>query len=95
MAQKQHKNKKQRRKEVVQKVKSTAQAVRKGMNIPNLLTIARIWSIPAIVFTMFFDKLATNADKPTWAWIGVAFFVLAGIWVCFEWIQTLITGFLK
>jgi len=79
MSHRKHKNKQQRRKEMVQKVKSTAQAVRKGMNIPNLLTMIRIWSIPFIVFMMFFDKIADKADKPIWAWIGVGLFVLAGI----------------
>ena len=74
-----HKNKQQRRKEMVQKVKTTARAVRKGINIPNLLTMGRIWAIPAIVLTMFFDKIAENADKPTWAWIGVGLFIVAGI----------------
>ena len=86
MSQKKSRNKQERRKEMVQKVKSTAQAVkkgaqavRKGINIPNLLTMARICSIPAIVLTMFFDKIAENADKPTWAWIGVGLFIVAGI----------------
>ncbi len=79
MNRKQQKNKQQRRKEMVQKVKTTAQAVRKGINIPNLLTMGRIWAIPAIVFTMFLDKIAENADKPTWAWIGVGLFIAAGI----------------
>ncbi len=79
MTQKKHKTKKQRRKEIVQKVKTTAQVVRKGINIPNLLTMGRIWAIPAIVLTMFLDKIAENADKPTWAWIGVGLFIAAGI----------------
>lgn len=79
MSNKNHSQKHQKRKQMVQKVKSTAQAVRKGMNIPNLLTMARIWAIPAIVLMMFLDKLAANADKPTWAWIGVGLFILAGI----------------
>ena len=72
-------NKGQRRKQMVQKVKTTAQAVRKGINIPNLLTMGRIWAIPAIVLTMFLDKIAENADKPTWAWIGVGLFIAAAI----------------
>ena len=79
MSQKKRKNRRLRHKEMVQKVKSTANAVRRGMNIPNLLTMGRIWAIPAIVLTMFFDKIAENADKPTWAWIGVGLFILAGI----------------
>ena len=68
-----------RHKAVVQKVKSTAQAVRKGMNIPNLLTVGRIWAIPAIVVTMFLDKIVDKPDKPVWAWIGVLLFALAGL----------------
>lgn len=79
MSRKRQRDKQQRRQEMVQKVKTTAQAVRKGMNIPNLLTMGRIWSIPAIVLTMFLDKISENADKPTWAWIGVGLFVIAGI----------------
>ena len=79
MSQKKNKSKAQRRQEMVQKVKTTAQAVRKGMNIPNLLTMGRIWAIPAIVLTMFLDKVAENADKPTWAWIGVGLFIAAAI----------------
>ena len=79
MTHKTHQSKQQRRQEMVQKVKTTAQAVRKGINIPNLLTMGRIWAIPAIVLTMFLDKIAENADKPTWAWIGVGLFVIAGI----------------
>jgi len=79
MTHKKHETKQQRRKEMVQKVKTTAQAVRKGINIPNLLTMGRIWAIPAIVLTMFLDKIAENADKPTWAWISVGLFIAAGI----------------
>ena len=79
-------NKEERRQEMVRRVKSTAQvvkkgaaAVRKGMNIPNLLTMGRIWAIPAIVLTMFLDKIVDKPDKPAWAWIGVLLFALAGI----------------
>ena len=86
MGHRKHKNKKQRRQEMVQRVKSTAQvvkksaeAVRKGMNIPNLLTMGRIWAIPAIVLTMFLDTVVSKPDKPAWAWIGVLLFALAGL----------------
>ena len=86
MTHKKHKNKALRRQEMVQKVKDTAEvvrkgarAVRKGMNIPNLLTMGRIWAIPAIVITMFLDKVVDKPDKPAWAWIGVALFALAGL----------------
>lgn len=44
----------------------------KKMNIPNMLTLFRIWAIPAIVFTFFFDTA-------TAAWIGVLLFMLAGV----------------
>ena len=79
MTHKRYRNRKQRRQEMVQKVKVTAEAVRKGMNIPNLLTMGRIWAIPAIVVTMFLDKVVEKPDKPAWAWIGVLLFALAGL----------------
>ncbi len=45
---------------------------KKQVNIPNLLTMIRIWIIPVIVFLFFFDGL--------WASItAVVLFVLAGI----------------
>ncbi len=44
----------------------------KKMNIPNMLTLFRIWAIPAIVFTFFFDT-------PMAAWMGVALFILAAV----------------
>ncbi len=50
----------------------TLKKVHKQVNIPNMLTLFRIWAIPAIVATFFFDK-------PTAAWIGVVLFGLAGI----------------
>ncbi|MBP5343833.1 MAG: CDP-diacylglycerol--glycerol-3-phosphate 3-phosphatidyltransferase [Alphaproteobacteria bacterium] len=65
-------HKKHRRKIVAQKVKSTVQAVHKQINVPNLLTIGRIWAIPMVVLTFFFDGF--------WAaWLGVILFALAGI----------------
>ena len=79
MTHKKHKDRQQRRQEMVQKVKVTAEAVRKGMNIPNLLTMGRICAIPAIVVTMFLDKVVDKPDKPAWAWIGVFLFALAGL----------------
>ncbi len=42
------------------------------INIPNALTIGRIWAIPLIVATFFFDG-------PIPAWTGVVLFGLAGI----------------
>ena len=71
MVHKKHK-KQQKHKQMVQKMKTTAAAVRKGINIPNLLTVGRIWAIPVIIATFFFPQ-------PIWAWIGVALFVLAAI----------------
>lgn len=52
-------------------VKSAPQAV-KQVNIPNLLTMIRIWAIPAIVLTFFIPT-------PFWAWTGVILFAIAGI----------------
>lgn len=54
------------------KTVETLETVKKQVNIPNLLTMFRIWAIPAIVVTFFFN----NA---TAAWIGVVLFFLAGI----------------
>ena len=79
MSHKRKNRKHYRRQKMVQTVKTTAQAVRKGMNIPNLLTIGRIWAIPAIVVTMYLDKVVDKPDKPAWAWIGVLLFALAGL----------------
>lgn len=54
------------------KTVETLKQVHKQVNIPNMLTLFRIWTIPVIVFTFFFN----NA---TAAWIGVALFILASI----------------
>lgn len=56
-------------KEIVEQVKKD---VKKQMNIPNLLTLFRIWAIPGIVLTFFFPTAF-------WAWLGVVLFALAGI----------------
>lgn len=56
-------------KEMVEQVKKD---VKKQMNIPNLLTLFRIWAIPGIVATFFFPGAF-------WAWFGVVLFALAGI----------------
>lgn len=56
-------------KEIVEQVKKD---VKKQMNIPNLLTLFRIWAIPGIVLTFFFPTAF-------WAWFGVVLFALAGI----------------
>ncbi len=44
----------------------------KKVNIPNLLTMLRIWAIPMIVLTFLFNT-------PFWAWTGAILFILAGI----------------
>ena len=59
-------------KALAQKVAPVLKEAKKGMNIPNLLTLMRIWAIPAIVATFFFAH-------PAWAWIGVGLFIFAGI----------------
>ena len=59
--------------QVVQKTLQTVNTnVHKRVNIPNLLTMLRIWAIPAIVATFFFQH-------PAWAWVGLVLFALAGI----------------
>ncbi len=55
------------------KVVETFKHAHKKVNIPNMLTIFRIWTIPAVVLTFFFDKNCTAA------WIGVFLFALASI----------------
>ena len=57
---------------VKQSVQKVNTVVEKRINIPNLLTRIRIWAIPLIVATFFFDH-------PAWAWVGVVLFALAGI----------------
>jgi len=56
----------------IHKVKTAVTAVRKQLNVANILTVGRVWAIPVIVLTMF-------SNKPFWAWTGVVLFVLAGI----------------
>ncbi len=55
------------------KVVETFKHAHKRVNIPNILTILRIWAIPVVVATFFFDKSSTAA------WIGVLIFALASI----------------
>ena len=57
---------------VKKSIKTVNSKVEKKVNIPNLLTRLRIWAIPVIVATFFFEH-------PAWAWIGVVLFALAGI----------------
>ncbi len=56
----------------VQTLKTVQKTVKKQVNIPNVLTLLRIWAIPLIVVTFFFDSLF-------WAWLGVILFAAAGI----------------
>lgn len=62
-------------KEVVKRapgvVKKAPAAVKK-VNIPNLLTMIRIWTIPVIVLTL-------AIPTPFWAWVSVILFAVAGI----------------
>ncbi|MDD3668898.1 MAG: CDP-diacylglycerol--glycerol-3-phosphate 3-phosphatidyltransferase [Alphaproteobacteria bacterium] len=60
------------KKKPIQAVKATITNVKKGINIPNVLTMGRIWAIPVIVLTMFSTSLF-------WTWVGVVLFALAGI----------------
>ncbi len=63
---------KSKMKTVQTKMKTVHKTVEKKVNIPNLLTVLRIWAIPAIVLTFFFENALS-------AWIGVVLFALAGI----------------
>jgi len=59
-------------KALAQKVAPVLKEAKKGLNIPNLLTLIRIWAIPAIVATFFISG--------AWAsWLGVILFAIAGI----------------
>lgn len=63
---------------IQKKVAPVLKKAEKKINIPNLLTMIRMWAIPLIVLTFFF-----KADYPSysamWAWIGVLLFAIAGI----------------
>lgn len=52
--------------------KIPVQTVAKKVNIPNVLTIIRIWAIPAIVLTFL-------SHSAFWAWVGVALFIIAAV----------------
>lgn len=54
------------------KAVETIKKLHKGVNIPNMLTLFRIWIIPVIVFTFFFNNAMS-------AWFGVFLFGLASI----------------
>ncbi len=67
-----HKKHREKVKELAQKVKPVLKQAKKGLNIPNLLTLIRIWAIPAIVATFFIEG--------AWAsWFGVGLFIVAGV----------------
>lgn len=69
---KQKQMRKKRTPRPVKAVRSTLKKVHTHVNIPNLLTLIRIWAIPLIVLTFFFKT-------PFWAWTGVVLFIIAGI----------------
>ena len=54
-------------------VATTTHKVKKQINIPNILTVGRIWVVPAIVLTLYFK------DSLGMSWLSVLLFALAGI----------------
>ena len=67
-----HKKHPKKVKALAQKVAPVLKEAKKGLNVPNLLTLIRIWAIPAIVATFFING--------AWAsWLGVVLFAIAGI----------------
>ena len=56
------------------KTKWSLKMEEKKVNIPNLLTVARMWAIPLIVVALFFGEHCLMS-----AWIAVILFALAGI----------------
>ena len=54
-------------------VANTTHKVKKQSNIPNILTVGRIWVVPAIVLTLYFK------DSLGMSWLSVLLFALAGI----------------
>ncbi len=67
-----HKKHQKKVKALAQKVAPVLKEAKKGLNVPNLLTLIRIWAIPAIVATFFISG--------AWAsWLGVVLFAIAGI----------------
>ena len=67
-----HKRHVKKVKALAQKVAPVLKEAKKSLNIPNLLTLIRIWAIPAIVVTFFFEGAWSS-------WLGVVFFTIAGI----------------
>jgi cardiolipin synthase len=60
------------------KVAPVLKKAEKKVNIPNLLTMVRMWAIPLIVLTFFFKKMSLEGSV-MWAWVGVVLFAIAGI----------------
>lgn len=63
---------------IQKKVAPVLKKAEKKINIPNLLTMIRIWAIPLIVLSFFF-KAASSDHSTAWAWVGVVLFAIAGI----------------
>ena len=60
------------------KVAPVLEKAEKKINIPNLLTMIRMWAIPLIVLT-FFYKQSSPDHGAMWAWVSVVLFAIAGI----------------
>ena len=54
-------------------VATTTKKVKKQINIPNILTVGRIWVVPLIVFTLYFK------DNIWMSWLSILLFALAGV----------------
>ncbi|MBP5534347.1 MAG: CDP-diacylglycerol--glycerol-3-phosphate 3-phosphatidyltransferase [Alphaproteobacteria bacterium] len=54
-------------------VATTTKKVKKQINIPNILTIGRIWVIPLVVLALYFK------DNIWMSWLSVLLFALAGV----------------
>lgn len=63
---------------IQQKVAPVLKKAEKKINIPNLLTMIRMWAIPLIVLTFFFKEASPNHGT-AWAWVSVVLFAIAGI----------------
>jgi cardiolipin synthase len=63
---------------IQKKVAPVLKKAEKKVNIPNLLTMVRMWAIPLIVLTFFFKKMSLEGSV-MWAWVGVVLFAIAGI----------------
>lgn len=54
-------------------VATTTKKVKKQINIPNILTVGRIWVVPAVVLTLYFK------NNIWMSWLSVLLFALAGV----------------